>query len=173
MGIYLGSLVQLCCGEEGMLQTNITGMCGECSQCLGHSGFAPTHRACASPVYTAQASGCSAGELSKVGPAFPALPRSKLLRFRFSCSPQGHRVSWACVLCPSQVRAAQVTRCLVSTLSRWVVHLDHLPGPSCSVSWVHSKSTVSGVQCVSSGELISGCNPAGRCQPSRIPGRLG
>ena len=61
-------------------------------------------------VYTAQAPGCSAGVLSKVGPEFHALPRSKLLRFRFSATPQGHRLSWACVLCPSQVRAVQVTR---------------------------------------------------------------
>ena len=38
---YLGSLVQLCCGEGGTLQTNITGMCGECSQCMDHTGFAP------------------------------------------------------------------------------------------------------------------------------------
>ena len=127
--------------------------------------------ACASQVYTAQAPGCSARGLLEVGPAFRVLPSSKLLRFRGT--PQGHTLCWTCILCPSQVQAAQVTRCLVSTLSRWVVHLDHLPGPSCSVSWVHSKSTVSGVQCVSSGELISGCNPPGRCQSSRIPGRLG
>ena len=32
----------------------------------------------------------------------------------------------------------------------------HLPCPSCLVSWVHSRSTVSGVPCASSGELISG-----------------
>ena len=32
----------------------------------------------------------------------------------------------------------------------------HLPGSSCSVSWLCSGSTVSGVPCVSSGELISG-----------------
>ena len=44
--IYLGSLVQLCCGEGGTLHTNITGMCGECSQCLGHTGFAPAHGMC-------------------------------------------------------------------------------------------------------------------------------
>jgi len=36
---YLGSLVQSCCGEGGILQTNITGMCGECSQCMDHTGF--------------------------------------------------------------------------------------------------------------------------------------
>ena len=35
----------------------------------------------ASRVYTAQAPGCSAKELSKAGPAYRALPRSKLLRF--------------------------------------------------------------------------------------------
>ena len=49
----------------------------------------------------------------------------------------------------------------------------HLPHSSRLVSWVCSRSTVSGVLCVSSGELISGCNTPGGCQPSRIPGRLG
>ena len=109
MVTYLGSLAQLCCGEGGTLQTNITGVCGECSQCLGHTGFPPAHSA--SWVYTAKAPGCSAGALSKVGPAFCVLPRSKLLRFRFS------GLGWACVLCPSQVRAAQATRYL-SALSQ-------------------------------------------------------
>ena len=88
MVTYLGSLVQLCCGEGGTLQTNITGLCGEYSQCLGHTAFAPAHSLCAFPVYTAQAPCCSAGELSKVGPGLRARPRSKLLRFRFSGSPQ-------------------------------------------------------------------------------------
>ena len=100
----LGSLVQLCCGEGGTLHTNNTGLC---SQCLGHTGFAPTHGVCAFPVYTAQAAGCSAGNCLKpalgcmhfpglthsgsgtqvvlrgtdsVGPAFCALPRSEQLR---------------------------------------------------------------------------------------------
>ena len=27
----------------GTLQTNIAGMCGECSQCMDHTGFAPAH----------------------------------------------------------------------------------------------------------------------------------
>ena len=45
-----------------------------------------------------------------------ALPRSKLPRFRFSGTPQRHRLGWACVLCPSQVRAAQV----ISSLARMV-----------------------------------------------------
>ena len=66
MDTFLGSLVQSCCGEGGTLQTNITGVCGECSQCMDHTGFAPTHGAWAFPFYTAQAPGCSGGELSKV-----------------------------------------------------------------------------------------------------------
>ena len=56
---------------------------------------------------------------------------------------------------------------------RWTVCLNHFPSPSCSVSRVCPERTVSGVPCVSSGELISGCDPPGRCQPSRIPGRCG
>ena len=125
MVTYLGSLVQLCCGEGGTLQTSIIGVCGECSQCLGHTGFTPAHGMCAFLVYTAQAPGCSAGELSKTGPGLCALSRSKPLRFRFSGIPQRRRLSWACVLCPSQVRAAHATSCLVSALS---------PGVWCSLS---------------------------------------
>ena len=128
---YLGSLVQLCCGEGGTLQTNITGMCGECSQCLVHTGFAPTHGVCAFLVYTAQAPGCSAGELSKVGPGLRALPRSKLLKFRFLGTPQRHRLGWACILCPSHVQEAQLTKCLASALSPGgAVHLITSPIPA-------------------------------------------
>ena len=173
MVTYLGSLVQLCCGERGTPQTNITGICGDCLQCLGHTGFAAAHGVCAFLVYTAQAPGCSAGELSKVGPGLCALPGSKLLRFRYLGTPQRHRLNWAYVLCPSQVRAAQATRCLVSALSYVGGASYPLPGPSPLVSWVRSKSAISGVPCVSSGELISGCDPPGRCQPSSIPRRLG
>ena len=43
--------------------------------------------ACAFPVDTAQAPGCSAGKLSKAGPGLRALPRSMPLRFRFSGTP--------------------------------------------------------------------------------------
>ena len=42
----------------------------------------------------------------------------------------------------------------------------HLHGPSHSISWVAAGT------CVSSGELISGCDPPSRCQLSRIPGSL-
>ena len=72
--------------------------------------------ACVSWVYIAQAPGCSAGALSKTGPALWALHRSKPLMFLGTS--QGHSLSWACVLCPSQVWASQTTRYLVSALSQ-------------------------------------------------------
>ena len=55
---FLGSLVQLCCGEGGMLQTNNTGVC---LQCLSHTGPDPAHGACSLPAHIAQALGCSTG----------------------------------------------------------------------------------------------------------------
>ena len=139
MDTFLGSLVQSCCGEGGTLQTNITGICEECSQCLGHTGFAPAHSLCAFPVYVAQALGCSAGNCLRRALScmnFPGL----------SCSVSGTRVlfkgtlSWACVLCPSQVRAAQVTRCLVSAVAATYC----LPRPCRSVFCVYNQHTVSG-----------------------------
>ena len=51
------------------------------------------------------------------GPGLPVPTTSKPLRFRHSGSPQRPRLGWACVLCPSQVRAAQVMRCLVSAIA--------------------------------------------------------
>ena len=83
-----------------------------------------------------------------VGPAFCALPRSKQLR------PPG---AW-------QGHSPQVGGGGVSY---------HLPHTSCSVSWVCGGCPVSGVPHVSSGKLISGCDPPSRCNPSRIPGSLG
>ena len=100
------------------MQTDFSGMCGECSQCKDHTWFAKAQGDMCFLVYTAQAPGCSAGVLSKVGLPFRELPRSKLLRFLGA--PQGHRVGWVCILCPSQVQAAQVTRCLASALSQVV-----------------------------------------------------
>ena len=49
----------------------------------------------------------------------------------------------------------------------------HLPCPSLLVFWVYNGCAFSGVPCISSGELISGCDPPGRCQLSRIPRSLG
>ena len=117
MVTYLGSLVHSCCGEGGTRQTKTTPVFGECLQCLSHTGFAPTHGVCAFLVYTVQAPGCSAGELSKTGHGLCVVPRSKPLMVRFSGTSQRCSVSWACVFCLSQIPAAQVTRCLVSSLS--------------------------------------------------------
>ena len=81
-----------------------------------------------------------------VGPEFCALPRSEQLR---------------------RLGAGQVHSSQLGGVSY------HLPGPSRLVSWVCSGSAVSGVLCVSSGALISGCDPPDGCQPFRISGRLG
>ena len=97
-----------------------------------------------------------------------------------SCSGSGSRVlhrstdSVGCVVCAlprsEQLRQLGAWR---AHCPRWAVHLNHLPGPTHLVSRVRFESTVSGVPCVSSGELISGCDFLGRCQPPRIPERLG
>ena len=74
-------------------------------------------------------------ELSDAGPGLHALPRSKPLRFRFSGTPQRHRLGWACVLCPSQVQAAQMTRCLASTVApSWRLWLIASPDPAAQFS---------------------------------------
>ena len=108
---------------------------------VGSFCSAPTHCVCAFMVYTSQALGCSAKELSEVGPGLHALPRSRPLSFSFLGNPQGHRLGLACVLCPSQVQAAQATRCLVSSFSPGgVEHLiTHLSQPFSflGVQWEH------------------------------------
>ena len=134
MDSFLGSFVQPCCGEGGTLQTNNTGVC---SQCLGHTQPAPRSR-CANCLHCLS-SRFLCQEWSEAGPGLYALPRSKPLRFRHSGSPQRRRLGWACVLCPSQVRAAQVTRCLASA----VAATYRLPRPRCLVFWVYSWRTFS------------------------------
>ena len=93
---------------------------------------------------------------------FPRLSCS----FRFSGTPQRRRLLGA-ASCAFPVRAAQATRSLTSALSSGAVRLLSSPVPA-SVSG-HARS---GEPCVSSAELISGCDPPGGCQPSRISGSL-
>ena len=109
-----------------MLQTNNTGVC---SQCLSPTGPVPAHRAHRS------GSRLLRQEPSEAGPGLHAPPPSKPLRLRHSGSPQRRRLGWACVLCPSQVRVAQVFgergRCDLSPLpslllSSLGVQLPHL-----------------------------------------------
>ena len=87
--------------KGGMLQTNNTGVG---SQCLSYPGSAPAHGACSLPVHTARTLGCSAGNNPRLALGCMHLPGP-------SRSGSGTRVvlrgglSWACVLCSSQVRA--------------------------------------------------------------------
>ena len=141
---FLGSLVHSCYGEGGTLQTNVTGVCGECSQCLRHTGFAPAHGVCAFPDYTAQALGCSARHCrspalgcmhfpglshsgsgtqvllksaDSVEPALCALPRSEPLRGPGVC-----RV-WSLPLISSSIPAARFSGCTTGAPSQ--VDVDH------------------------------------------------
>ena len=81
-----------------------------------------------------------------VGPTFCACPRSEQLRW------------------------PGVGTCSCSQLKGAAYPLPH---PSRSVFWVYNGCAFSGVPCVSSGKLISGCDPPGGCQPFRIPISLG
>ena len=76
-------------------------------------------------------------ELSEAGPGLYALPRSKPLRFKHSGSAQRRRLSWAHVLCPSQIQAAQVTRCLASTVTATYCLPPSLPLGFLGVQPVH------------------------------------
>ena len=131
--LFLGSLVQLHCGEGGTLQTNNTGVC---SQCLSHTGPAPAHGTHSS------GSRLPHWEPSKAGPELHAPPRSKLLRLRHSGSPQRRRLGWACVLWPSYV---QHLGCLASAVT-----VAYRPSrPCCSAFWVYRWRPFSGGWCLS------------------------
>ena len=104
--------------------------------------------------------------LQGAGPELRAYPRPKPLRFRFSCTPQRCRLGWACVLC------------LPRQSSSGSLETDEHTLPWCGAPYpLHGRSLSfrarwSGAPCVCSGKLISGCEPPGRCQPSRISGSL-
>ena len=86
--------------------------------------------------------------LSDAGSGLHALPRSKPLRFRFSGTPQRRRLGWACILHPSQVRATQVTRCLVRIFTpSWRLRLTPSPVPAARFSGC-AKSVPSYMCCV-------------------------
>ena len=82
-----GLLFRLTCSvvlwKGGTLPKNITGVCGECSQGLSHTGFAWL-MVCVlsqSMLFRLQVA------LQGAGPGLRALPSSKPLRFRFSGRP--------------------------------------------------------------------------------------
>ena len=150
----LGSLVQSCCGEGGALQTNVTGLCGEHSQCSGHTGFAPAHRCVLSPSTLLRLQATVYG----AGPALRALP---LFRYSTKAPTQlGLR------FVPSQAGAAQAARSLKSTVSLGAACIL----PSSAPALVSARRL--GAPCVCSRELVFSRDPPGRCQPSRISGSL-
>ena len=136
MDTFLGSLVHLHCGEGGRLQTNNTGVC---SQYLSHTGPPPPWCMCP-PCPHCSGSRLLHREPSEASPGLHELPRSKPLRFRHLGSPQRCTLGWACVLCPSQVQAVWVMRCLASA----VATTYRLPHPCHSVFWVYNRRTFSG-----------------------------
>ena len=172
MVIHLGSLVQFYCRDGGTLQINITGMSGECSQCLGHTGLPPFMACVLSQLTVLRLQVALQGHCLKQALGcmhFPGLSHSDSGSW-YSTKAQT-RLGWRFVSFPG-LSSSGDQLFGEHTLLRWGSASYHLICPSCSVSWVHSRSTVSGVQCVSSWELISGCSSPGGCQPSRIPGSL-
>ena len=135
MVTYLGSLVQLCCGEGETLKTNVTGVCGECS--VGATLGLPLLTVCVLSCSTLlrfqvalqgnclkRALGCThfpglshSGSGSGVfhkgtdsgGPAFCALPTSEQLGRPDAW--QAHSPRWAVRLITSLVLAAWFPWC--------------------------------------------------------------
>ena len=141
-----GSLVQSRCGDRGVLHTDIA-VCGEPSQCSGHTGFAPlSGRVCFPRPH------CSGSRLPYMEQALSCV------RFQFSGTPQKHRLGCACILC---------LPCPSSSGSQ---ELDEraLPGavrllPSTVPASVSSLAGQMRVACVYSWELASSCDPPGGC----------
>ena len=118
---YLASPVQLCCQEGGTCKQISLVCVGSARSAWATLGLPPL-TVCV--LLHCLGSRLLCWKLFEAGPGLYALPRSKPLRFRYWGTPQRHRLGWACVLCPSQVQAAQVTRCLASAVS------DLSPPPS-------------------------------------------
>ena len=160
MDTCLGSLVQLCCGKGGTLQTNTGCMCGKYLQYMDHTGFATAQGGMCFLVLHCLGCRVLCGALSKAGPG---------------------------VSCTSQVRATWVQVLRYSTRAQTLLGMRFVPFPGLSSSGdqvleehtvpvgpcILITSLVSGVSFVSSGKLISSYDTPGRCQPSRIPGRCG
>ena len=129
--LFLGSLVQSCCGEGGILQQ----ISLACARSVSATVALPLLTACVLSHLHCSGSRLLCWGLSEVGPGLHALPRSKPLSFRFSGTPQRRRLCWACVLCSSQVQAAQVTRRLVSAVApSWRLRLVTSPIPAAQFS---------------------------------------
>ena len=158
-------------GREGHCKQKHTVCVGSAYSVCTTLGLPQSKETRASQIYTAQAPGCSARALSQVGPVLRTLPRSKLVQvLGYSARAQarlgvcfvpfpGWRSSGGQVLCECPVPGEP---CILIT--------SLVPDTQFSGCTMTAPSMVC---CVSSGEVISGCDPSGRCQPSRIPGRRG
>ena len=93
-------------GREGRCKQITLACARSASATLG----LPLLMACVASLPTLLSSRLLCREPSEASPEWYALPRSKPPRFRYLGSPQRHRLGWACVLCPSQVRAAQTRK---------------------------------------------------------------
>ena len=148
----LDLFVQLCRGEGGALQTNVTGGCGEHSQCSSHTASAPLTGVCSPRLH------CSGSRLLYREWAL------RCVRFQFSGIPQKRGLGWACVLClpcPSSSGSPELDESL------------HSPGVQCAFSpTLRSQPQFLmhrlGAPCVCSGGLVSSRDPPSGCQPSRI-----
>ena len=102
-------------------------------------------------------------ELSEVGPGLHAFPRSTPLRFRFSGTPQRCRLTWLGLrFVPFPGPSCSGDQVLGEHSPPQVGAVTYrLPCPCHSAFWVHNRRGFSGMPCVSSGELISGCDPPG------------
>ena len=140
-----GLLVQSCCGEGGVLQADIAGLCGEHLQSSGHTGFAPLTGVC-SPCLC-----CSGSRLHYIERALRCVRVVPV--FQYST-----KVRTRLPLCFVSSLAA---RSLMGTLSPGAVHLLPSVAPA-SVS-------VCTVGCM---RLVFSRDPPGGCRPSRISGSL-
>ena len=185
MDTFLGSLVSRSVGREGC--------CKQHWHVLAVSQphwVCPCSRSVCFPSLHCSGSRLLCRELSDAGPGLHALPRSKPLRFRHLGSPQRRRLSWACVLCPSQVRAARVTRCLASVVAATYqpppslpliflgVQLAHLLGKTLTVqnpqkSWLATKPACSLVDDASLGPQLPPSGSGCPCMPVSSGGCAG
>ena len=169
---YLGSLFSCVVGREEHRKKNITGMCGECLQYIDHSGSAPVHGGVCFPGTHCSGSSILFGALSKAGPEFCSLPRSKPLAFRFLGTRKGTDL----------VRHAFCAHARSKQLRRPGACQHTVPGRLCilitSPVLAAQFPSVTGehqLRCAVClfWELFSDCEPPGRRQPARIPGRRG
>lgn len=125
-------------------------------------GLALTKVACTFWVHPVKAPCCLlCDEQSQVGLVFHALPMCKPLRI--SAALQEHWQLLAITLCPFQVKTAPFAS--VGKALSQMSHASFVPLLSQQLGLLAApEGTVSCVPCVSSGELISGCDSPGLCE---------